>query len=292
PISRKDHSKMHPAFGLDMPNVELIYGLAPIQAALRQGRREAYGLFIQAEFQGDMPRPRFEEVISLAESMEIPIKKVSSRAMSEVLNNSVHQGVILKTDIYGSTRLSDLGKFDNGQHEVVLKSGNVVYQPRRKFPLWLCLDGIQDTHNLGSIIRSALYFGIDGLLLGGEEYCRPTPTVSKTSSGAMECMNIHRIFKMDKVIEKAKTDGWSIICTTTRTTAVARNISIDELPELDSPTIVVLGSEQSGISGPILDLSDINVHIPERADTPEYIDSLNVGVATGVVLSALKMPKA
>ncbi|KAI7825528.1 Alpha/beta knot methyltransferase [Kickxella alabastrina] len=263
-----------------MPNVELIYGLAPIQAALRQGRREAYGLFIQAEFQGDMPRPRFEEVISLAESMEIPIKKVSSRAMSEVLNNSVHQGVILKTDIYGQQT------FDNGQHEVVLKSGNVVYQPRRKFPLWLCLDGIQDTHNLGSIIRSALYFGIDGLLLGGEEYCRPTPTVSKTSSGAMECMNIHRIFKMDK------TDGWSIICTTTRTTAVARNISIDELPELDSPTIVVLGSEQSGISGPILDLSDINVHIPERADTPEYIDSLNVGVATGVVLSALKMPKA
>ncbi|KAJ2072314.1 hypothetical protein GGI13_008410, partial [Coemansia sp. RSA 455] len=91
-----------------------------------------------------------------------------------------------------------------------------------------------------------------------------------------------------KVLTKARENGWSVVCTTVKEGDLGETNPLHRISNLNSPTILVLGSEGSGVNHVIRNLSDINVHIPARSDIPSYIDSLNVGVAAGVILSALK----
>ncbi|KAJ1642521.1 hypothetical protein J3B02_001483 [Coemansia erecta] len=289
-ISRKKRAKRAPELGLDIPNIELVYGIMPVTAAIKQGRRDVHGLYVQSNYEGDMQRERLEEVIKLAEAMDVMMQKVPKRSLDAAVENTVHQGLVLKTQRFPSPKVRDLGSFVNGQHQITFSDDSVVtYQARGKYPLWLCLDGIQDSHNLGSIIRSALYFGVDGIILCGERFCRPTPAVSKASAGAMECMNVFKVTKIDGVLSRAKSKGWTVVCTTTRNSSDASSVAIGELGELGSPTVLVLGSEDRGISDAILDLSDINVHISAQSETPEILDSLNVNVAASILLSSLRM---
>ncbi|KAJ2793349.1 hypothetical protein H4S07_007080, partial [Coemansia furcata] len=176
----------------------------------------------------------------------------------------------------------------DGRYTLDLTTGAVELEPRRKFPLLVCLDGIQDERNLGSIIRSALFFGADGIILSGKNACRPSPIVSKTSSGAMECLAIYRMAEAPNVLTKARKNGWSVVCTTVSEADLGESNPLNRISKLNGPTILVLGSEGGGVSRDIQSLSDINVHIPPRSDIPSYIDSLNVGVAAGILLSALK----
>ncbi|KAJ2704836.1 Ribose methyltransferase [Coemansia sp. IMI 203386] len=291
-VSRKTLARRNPALGLDMPNIELVYGLLPVMTAIKQGRRDIHGLYIQSRYEGDLGRERLEEVVELAESMGVITQEVSRSSLDAVVANTVHQGVVLKTQRFPSAKIREMGEFVDGQHQITFSDDSVVaHQPRRKYPLWIFLEGIQDSHNLGSIIRSALYFGVDGIMLGGQKFCRPTPAVSKASAGAMECMNIFKMTKVDRVLKNAKDVGWRVICTTTRSSATVSNVAVGDLGELNSPTVLVLGSEDMGISEAVLDMSDINVHISAQSETPSVLDSLNVNVAASILLAGLRMPK-
>ncbi|KAJ2787581.1 hypothetical protein GGI15_000604 [Coemansia interrupta] len=281
-----------PGFGMDLPNTELLYGWTPVLAALKQGQREIFGLYVQGGYEGDHSQERSMEIVEIVQSMDLMVKEASKSELDQITDNRLHQGIVLRVGPFPAPSIKELGEFANGQHTVKCTSDRLtVHGARRKYPLWLFLDGIQDTHNLGSILRSALYFGIDAVVLCGRESCHTSPTVSKTSAGAMECMSIFKARMADKLVKKAKNDGWKVVCTTTHSTIAGESIQASELPELDSPTILVMGSEGTGISQPILELSDINVHIPAKADVPSIVDSLNVGVAAAIILSSLKMPE-
>ncbi|KAJ1908717.1 hypothetical protein LPJ71_003818 [Coemansia sp. S17] len=214
--------------------------------------------------------------------------EVMKSDMTDAVYGANHQGILLKVGRIDATRVRDLGPLVNGRYTLDLTTGVVELEPRRKFPLLVCLDGIQDERNMGSIIRSALFFGADGILLCGKDACRPSPIVSKTSSGAMECLPIYKAAEPPKVLTKARENGWSVVCTTVKEGDLGETNPLHRISNLNSPTILVLGSEGSGVNHVIRNLSDINVHIPARSDIPSYIDSLNVGVAAGVILSALK----
>ncbi|KAJ1725816.1 hypothetical protein LPJ53_000077 [Coemansia erecta] len=281
-----------PGFGVGLPNTELLYGWTPVLAALKQGQREILGLYILGDYEGDHSREHTMEIVETAESMDVMVKEASRSELDQITNDGVHQGVVLRVGMFPAPPIKELGAFANGQHTVKCTSErSIVHGARRKYPLWLFLDGIQDTHNLGSILRSALYFGIDSAVLCGRESCHTSPTVSKTSAGAMECMTIYKSRLAERLVRKAKDDGWKVVCTTTHSTIAGASIQVSELPELDSPTVLVMGSEGTGISQPILELSDVNVHIPAKADVPSIVDSLNVGVAAAIILSSLKMPE-
>ncbi|KAJ2030235.1 Ribose methyltransferase [Coemansia sp. S610] len=268
--------------------MELLYGFSPIKAAMTQGRREVYGLYYQGGFMGDEPRPEMDELIKIAQSQLLPVKSVSRSDMDNAVYGANHQGVLLKVSSMEAARVRNLGPLANGRYTLDLVAGEVEVEPRRKFPLLVCLDGIQDERNLGSIIRSAMFFGADGILMSGKGVCRPSPVVSKTSSGAMECLNVYRVTEAPKVLAKARENGWSVVCTTVADTDSGKSVPLQRISGLSAPTLLVLGSEGEGVSNSILCLSDMNIHIPARADIPSYIDSLNVGVAAGVILSALK----
>ncbi|KAJ2492981.1 Ribose methyltransferase [Coemansia sp. RSA 2050] len=288
PVKLKFRTKGSSGIEITNTKMELIYGFSPIKAAMTQGRREVYGLYYQGGFMGDEPRSEMDELIEMAQSQLLPVKCVSRSDMDNATYGANHQGVLLKVSRMEATRVHNLGPLVNGRYTLDLATGEVELEPRRKFPLLVCLDGIQDERNLGSIIRSALFFGADGVLMSGKGACRPSPIVSKTSSGAMECLNIYRVVEAPKVLAKARKNGWSVVCATVVDADSGKSVPLQRIPELSAPTFLVLGSEGEGVSQDILCLSDMNIHIPARADIPSYIDSLNVGVAAGVILSALR----
>ncbi|KAJ2473782.1 hypothetical protein EV174_005673, partial [Coemansia sp. RSA 2320] len=207
--------------------MELLYGFAPIKAALMQGKREAYGLYYQNDYQGDQRSHSMDAIMEMARTQALPIKAVSKATLNLACNSAPHQGVALKVSRVDAIRLRSLGALVDGRYEVDLVTGVIGIEPRRIFPLLICLDRVQDERNLGSIIRSALFFGADGVLLSGKEACRPSPVVSKTSAGAMECMSIYRSAEMGKVLTKARQNGWSIICTTTKDPVSGRSVALD-----------------------------------------------------------------
>ncbi|KAJ1964706.1 Ribose methyltransferase [Dipsacomyces acuminosporus] len=297
--SKDEQAKRHPAKikPAGRPNgkvaamhgMELLFGISPIHAALAQGRRAIYGLYYQDQFMGDTRSIKFESVIKTAEALDIPLCPTSKRTLDSMVKSNNHQGLVLKAGQLEPPKLQKCGRFDKSTntYSIVTHSSTVVLEPHRKLPLWLCLDRIQDQHNLGSIIRSALFFGVDAVILSGKEACSAGPLVSKVSTGAMECVNIYKTSRMCDVLDRSRSEGWAVVCATAAGSQPHRSTDLSGLKDLNSPTILVLGSEGDGIQHGILERSDLNVCIPTQADIPSYIDSLNVGVAAGIILSSI-----
>ncbi|KAJ2367166.1 hypothetical protein IW150_005737, partial [Coemansia sp. RSA 2607] len=142
----------------------LLYGRTPVLAALKQGQRDILGLYIQGGYEGDHSREHIMEIVDIAESMDVMVKEGSRSELDQITNDGVHQGIVLRVGMFPAPPIKELGVYANGQHTVMCSNNRTtVHSARRKYPLWLFLDGIQDTHNLGSILRSALYFGVDAV---------------------------------------------------------------------------------------------------------------------------------
>ncbi|KAJ2543842.1 hypothetical protein EV175_005947, partial [Coemansia sp. RSA 1933] len=273
----------------DIPNSELLYGVAPVLAALKKGSREIYELYYRGNNIGDVLHDKVNEIFTSAKEQGVPIKKVSREKLIRAVDGNLHQGVVLKASKIKDHTLLGLGRFDDGQYELITSEDTFVYESRRRYPLWVCLDRIQDQYNLGSIMRSALFFGADGIVIDYKESCKPTPHVCKASAGAREyvpCFNSRNIVDL---LSQAKKDGWMVISTSTRDAENNRApVTPEDLERIDGPAIVVLGNEGFGVRDQIVGNSSVSVHIPVRADTPDMFDSLNVGVAAAITLSAIK----
>ncbi|KAJ2502764.1 hypothetical protein GGH96_000781 [Coemansia sp. RSA 1972] len=272
----------------DLPKSELVYGLASAKAAICQGRRIIYGAYVQSETAGDLSRDRLKEIVALAAEHDIPVDERSKDILDTSINGASHQGVVLKVSAYDAQRVTNISRVEADSYQVTTATEQTIRQSRRRFPLWVYCCGLQDTHNFGSIIRSALFFGADAIVVPAYGAVKPTPTVSKVSSGAMECIDVYRVSDHEKLLDRVLNNGWSIVCATTSNAGSGQQHSVDALPRLNAPTILVIGNEGSGIPDDVASLSSMNVHIPARAELPGYIDSLNAGVAAGTILSAIK----
>ncbi|KAJ2159266.1 hypothetical protein GGF46_003150 [Coemansia sp. RSA 552] len=195
----------------------------------------------------------------------------------------------MKASMFKYSSMTSLSRFENGSYHVNTVDSKIVHQPRGRLPLWVLLDGIQDPRNMGSIIRSAFFFGADAVMIPSRLSCKPTPAVSRTSSGAMECLPIYRATRVDRVLKEAKASGWAVISTATVGGLASKPVAPSDIPCLTKPTVLVIGSEEKGVSEKVAPLSDINVHIPAHAELPGHLDSLNAGVAAGIILSNLKV---
>ncbi|KAJ1800599.1 hypothetical protein LPJ59_000970 [Coemansia sp. RSA 2399] len=283
------HSARRPeVISADLPNTELLYGVAPVLAALRRGSREVYGLYYRGNNIGDVFHDKMEEIFSMAKERCVPIMSVSKEKLMRAVDGNIHQGVVLKVSKIKDHTLLRLGQFKDGQYAVNTNEDAFVYESRRKYPLWVCLDRIQDQYNLGSIMRSALFFGADGIVIDYKEGCKPTPHVCKASAGAREYIPCFSSRSIVELLDQAKQDGWTVISTSTRDAADKASATPECLASIDGPAIVVLGNEGFGVREQIVRNSSVSVHIPVRADTPEMFDSLNVGVAAAITLSAIR----
>jgi 21S rRNA (GM2251-2'-O)-methyltransferase len=271
----------NPIFNTDFdgPHDDL-YGVSPVLAALRSKHRGSFHrLLLQDSLAGDKrkDRPQLQEIEQLAETLDVETMRCDKGTLNNLCKNRPHQGVVLQTS------------------QLTFESLSTMPQPREgTAPLWLALDEVTDPQNFGALLRSALFLGVEGVLVSSKNACPLTPVVSKSSAGAMELMRVHATRNLPRTLEGAASTGWEVVGA-----ALERSVAPSEL-DSNLPTILVLGSEGHGLRTNVIRACTKLVAIPRAATTEGSIftgqldaddalmvDSLNVSVAGGILLYSI-----
>ncbi len=142
----------------------------------------------------------------------------------------------------------------------------------------LFLDGVDNPHNIGGILRTALYFGLTHIVLNSKTKYNLSGSLARISEGAVEYLHILQDFNLEELSNKLKEEDFKIIISTTEVTA-----KLPELKDVPSKWVIVVGSEGSGISKEVSSFGDLAIHI----EAGSKLQSLNVSVATGIMLYEL-----
>lgn len=202
---------------------------------------------------------------------KIAIKRISPAEMDRMVPDADHRGVVL--DIGGPRKGG--GRLIQTSVEQFLKT-----LPEGQGAVVLVLDEITDPHNLGAILRSADQFGVDLVVVPQRNSAGSTETVTKVSSGAAQYVPMAVETNLNRVLTTLKNSGfWVYGADMSGTSSYAT--------EFSSRTVLVMGSEGSGIRQMTRSLCDFIVSIPMSG----HIDSLNVSVATGILLYEFRRQK-
>ncbi|HTP69939.1 MAG TPA: 23S rRNA (guanosine(2251)-2'-O)-methyltransferase RlmB [Dongiaceae bacterium] len=203
---------------------------------------------------------RIEEIVQLARQRSIPIRFEDRAQLDRLANSRDHQGVIAVASARAPATLEDIlaaANASNGQRGLVI-----------------LLDGVEDPHNLGAIIRTALAAGAHGIVIPERRAVGLTDTVARASAGALAHLPIAKVTNLARTMEELKEAGYWLV-------------GLDEdadktYTEVDysSPTGIVMGGEGNGLHELTRKRCDFVVSLP----TTGPVKSLNVSVATGVVL--------
>lgn len=204
------------------------------------------------------------KIIAIAKERKIIIVEKEKRKMDEMAQNENYQGVIAIVPPFEYCEIEDIIKFAEEKEEN---------------PFVLILDGIEDTHNLGAIIRTAETAGVHGIIIPKRRAAAVNSTVSKVSCGAVEYMKVARVNNIADSIKKLKEAGlW--IC---GTAVDGEKYYFDQ--DLTGPIGIVIGNEGKGMSDIAKKNCDFLVKIPMMGK----IQSLNASVSTGIIVyEALK----
>jgi 23S rRNA (guanosine2251-2'-O)-methyltransferase len=233
---------------------EIIYGINPVKEALR-GTRRAFELFVAA---GSSDR-RMEKILDQAADRTVPVRHRDKIDISRMCGTDHHQGVALRVESFPYTELEDI--LDRWR-----ESGEAG--------LLLVLDGVQDPHNLGALIRTAACAGAQGVIIPKDRAVGITATVEKSSAGASETVPISRVANIAQLLEQLKAENFWIYGTAD--SAASSLYSQD----FTGHVALVIGGEGEGIRPLVRKKCDHLIAIPLKGG----VSSLNASVAGGVVL--------
>jgi 23S rRNA (guanosine2251-2'-O)-methyltransferase len=237
-----------------------IYGLSPVLEALRARRRPIQKILIAA---GSNPA-RLNELTEAARRAGISVEKQDRRKLDDLTRNANHQGVVaLMADSSKSSRKS------SGYVEA-----ETLLDSLGELPLLVLLDGIEDPHNLGAILRTCEGAGVDGVFIPEHRAVGLNETVAKTSAGAVEYVQVARVTNLVRLIEELKERSIWVVAVEGGTAT-----SLNDF-DFNVPLALVMGSEGKGVRRLVRENCDAVISIPMRG----HLNSLNVSVATGVVL--------
>lgn len=230
----------------------ILTGFHPVLEALRAGR--PLDRVLVAKGAGG---PRIQEVVDLARNRSTPVRFEARSSLDRLAGSSAHQGVVA---LGAAEQYADLDE--------VAARGKLL----------VILDGVEDPHNLGAIIRTAHAAGADAVVIPERRAAGLTDVVAKAAAGALEHVPVVRVGNINRALESLKERGFWIY-------------GLDERGEHDysqvdyaSPTALVLGGEGKGLHDQVRKHCDVLVRIPMAGK----ISSLNVSVAAGVVLFELR----
>jgi 23S rRNA (guanosine2251-2'-O)-methyltransferase len=226
----------------------VLAGIHPVREALRAGR--GLDRVLIARGAGG---PRLQEIIDLARQRSVPVRFEPREALDRASNSAAHQGVLA----FGAAqRYAELDQIANDAQLLVV------------------LDGVEDPHNLGAIIRTAHAAGAAAVLVPDRRAAGLTETVAKAAAGALEHLPVVRVGNVNQTLEALKARGFWIYGLDER--------AKDLYSETDyaRPTVLVLGGEGQGLHQLVKKHCDVLVRIPMAG----AISSLNVSVAAGIVL--------
>jgi 23S rRNA (guanosine2251-2'-O)-methyltransferase len=232
-----------------------IYGRHPVSEALKSRPRDVQRVYLV----GAGRASRFTDIERAAERHDIPVVQVSKSRLGDLVGGAPHQGVAAAVQ-----------PFSYADVDQILARARSLGEP----PLVLALDQIQDPHNLGSLVRSALALGAHGALFPKDRSTEVTPAVVKASAGATAQLPIARVTNLRRALNDLKEAGLWIVGAASNGDRV-----VDEL-DLAQPTALVIGSEGKGLRRMVAETCDLLVQIPMTG----RLDSLNAGVAGGILL--------
>ena len=199
------------------------------------------------------------KIIAIAKENKVVVTEVEKSKLDFMSKTKNHQGVIAVVPPFNYCEVEDILEYAKSKNEDVFI---------------LILDGIEDPHNLGSIIRTAETAGVHGIIIPKRRACGVNSTVSKVSAGAVQHMKIARVNNINETIKFLKqNDIW--IC---GTDGQAKTYYYQQ--DFKMPVAIIIGSEGYGMSRLVKENCDFLVKIPMKGK----ITSLNASVSAGIVM--------
>lgn len=215
-------------------------------------------VFLQRNFKDDF-------ILKLIKEKQLPVQYLSNAEMDNLVEKNNHQGIILETKEYSYYDFDKL----------------IKELSNKEYPCLAILDGIEDPHNFGAILRSGDAFGIDGYIISSNRQVGLTPTVSHVSTGAIEYAKVCKVTNLNQTITKLKENGYWIVASDGKATMNYRDV------DYKMKTAIIIGSEGKGIGPLLLKNSDFVTKI----DMVGHVNSLNASVAASLYFNAVMESK-
>lgn len=237
----------------------LIFGRNAVKEAVKAGR-SIDKIVVQTEPDGSL-----REIVALAKDAKVIVHEVNRKKLDEVClpfghggKTANHQGIVAYTAGVEYCEVADI---------------LALAAEKGEKPFVVVLDGVEDPHNLGSIIRSADCAGVHGVILGKHRSAPVTAAAVKSSAGASEHMLIARVVNISAALEELKAAGLWIAGADMAGESMYKQ-------DMTGAFALVIGNEGEGLSRLVKERCDYLVSIPMRG----HVDSLNAGVAAGILL--------
>ncbi len=228
---------------------QFVYGKNVVRQLL-EDEKKIYEVILMEGF-------RDKELEDVIKSNNIKCTYMNRKKMDAKLEGN-HQGVAAFIDEYKTYSIDEI----------------VDAIPEGKMPLLVMLDGLEDPHNLGAILRTCDCIGVDGVIIGKHRSASLTPTVAKVSTGAIDSVKVACVTNLSKTLQQLKTKGFWVAG------ADIENAQDYRSPAYDSPLVLVIGSEGFGISPLVKKNCDFCIKLPMLGK----VTSLNASVACGILL--------
>lgn len=246
---------------------DLIIGKNACLEALRSGRK-IRGVLLQKRGKGNPgrtdaaagspPDGALKGIAELAAERGVPVEYREKRELDRLADGIVHQGVIARAEEYRYSNVEDI---------------LALAEEKGETPFLILLDGIEDPHNLGAILRTAECAGAHGVIIPKNRAAAVNETVRRTSAGAAEYVRVAQVTNLSSTIEELKRQGvWIYACDMDGSTCWDM--------DLTGPLAIVIGSEGRGISRLVREKCDFVLSIPLAGE----INSLNASNAAAVIM--------
>lgn len=232
---------------------DVIFGKNSVMEALISGKREINKILISKNIHSDN---KIEKIKDLARERGIIFQFVAKEKFTEYAEFN-HQGIIAQVS---PIKYMDFDEFLEQPHE---NSSLVI------------LDGIEDSHNLGAIIRTCVCAGVSGIIIPSRRNVQVNSVVEKTSAGAINHIPIIKVNSLTNVVQKLKENNWWVIATDASAKDNYYNVNYT-----DMNFAIIMGAEHAGVSKSLLKASDFIIKIPMENN----FNSLNVSNALSAII--------
>lgn len=232
---------------------EILYGLHAVREALKAGSRPLQRLLV---IRTDK---QFADLVQLARSLHVPVHVQPLASLDRLVPDGRHQGIVAFA----------AAKAYQTEESILARAAE-----RSEPPLLVILDGVEDPHNLGAVIRTAEGAGVHGVFIPERRAAGLTSVVAKVSAGAIDHMHVARVTNTSRLIESLKAVGVWVYGVEPSASKLYTDV------DLRGPVGLVFGGEGTGIRPGLLQHCDERIRIPMRG----HVQSLNVSASAAVLL--------
>jgi len=278
--------------GLQYSETEVLYGFYPVLMALNAGARDITKIYYNES------SSRIQSIVKTAQDKGVPVQPTDSKRLDALSQEStkdagVHQGVcarVSRLDIQTITQpFTDLG--------------DLSFKNDGSKPLWVLLASISDPQNLGAVLRSAYYLGARGVMTCDADFgedssakvvrkrtARLSPVASKASAGVLEIFRPVHVPDPEALLRLKKAQGWNLIGSfNDQSESKSQSEDIRDGRKQPQNSILILGNEGYGMPESLKQYCNRSVHLKPGRILDSNVDSLNVSVASALLIQSLNI---